>query len=364
MNWKIFLIVLLFSVNASASTILLKSGQSIDASIVEVAKNFVKVDVQGTVMTYYQEEIQSVNGTPIDTNLPFVEQVASTHDTSPPASSKKEDSPVAPRVPEGPVFFPLNQYRHAQDLARQTNQPLIFLVDNEAPTEKSDKGILVYIDGATEMNYMPAQMSRALMARGGQVVLPLAVMMDIDLTKVIKILPHKTKEIPIDGSFILGNVNAPVTMVMFADFQCPGCASEYPQVKALLDSYPNQLRVVIKHFPLPFHQMAFPAAKAAAAAGQQGKFYEMAELLFKNSSQLSEDKFKELAGELKLDLVQFIKDYQDGNGQLTDRITRDMALGKHLEVGGTPDYFIDGGRIPPPYWKKTIDQFLADNKSP
>ena len=85
--------------------------------------------------------------------------------------------------------------------------------------------------------------------------------------------PAKVYEVKVDGAPLRGAENARVTIVEFSDFQCPFCSRVTPTLKKLLEEYPDDVRVVYKHLPLPFHQRALPAAKAAVAAGKQGKFW-------------------------------------------------------------------------------------------
>ena len=77
-----------------------------------------------------------------------------------------------------------------------------------------------------------------------------------------------------------GNVNGPVTIVEYSDFQCPACGIYFPVVEQLFKEYASNMRFVYRHFPLPQHANAIPAAKASEAAGKQGKFWEMYEMIF------------------------------------------------------------------------------------
>jgi len=93
---------------------------------------------------------------------------------------------------------------------------------------------------------------------------------------------NKVYTIPEGVSPILGNRNAPVTIVEFSDFQCPFCARFYSAIKDVMAAYPGRVRVMVKNFPLPFHPNARPAAKLAMAANEQGKFQGMMEALLAN----------------------------------------------------------------------------------
>lgn len=142
--------------------------------------------------------------------------------------------------------------------------------------------------------------------------------------------------------------SAKVTIVEFADFQCPACAAVHPAVKQILNDYKGKVNFVFRHFPLPQHKNALIAASAAEAAGEQGKFWEMENLLFENQDKWSEsDKAKEIfltyAKELGLDKDKF-KSAIEGN-KFTSKITGDKDDGQALGVNSTPTFFINGQKF-------------------
>jgi protein-disulfide isomerase len=108
----------------------------------------------------------------------------------------------------------------------------------------------------------------------------------------------------------------------------------------LLEKYPLQLKLVFKNFPLRKHAFAKKAAVAAFAARRQGKFWEYHDLLFENDDSLSDQKFRQIARELGLDLERFEKDINDL--KIVARINQDIRLGAHMGVRGTPTVFING----------------------
>ena len=173
---------------------------------------------------------------------------------------------------------------------------------------------------------------------------------EIDLTTV--------HNIPLGTSPIFGKADAPVTIVEFVDFQCPYCARFHPAAMNAAKAHPDKIRFVLKMFPLPFHPMARPAAKAAFAAGVQGKFYEMSEELFLNASALGDDKFRELAGKIGINVDQFMKDYKDRDAEWEKAIEADMKIVQDIGVRGTPTYYLNGrqtmARVPE-QWKQEID---------
>ncbi len=94
------------------------------------------------------------------------------------------------------------------------------------------------------------------------------------------------KKVDVGNAPIRGPKNAPITVVLFSDFQCPFCSRVEPAITELEKAYPGKVRVAWKNYPLPFHNNAKPAAEAALAANEQGKFWEMHDILFKNQQAL------------------------------------------------------------------------------
>ena len=137
-----------------------------------------------------------------------------------------------------------------------------------------------------------------------------------------------------------GPDNAPVTLTVFSDFQCPYCSRLVPFVDEVLAKNPDKVRIVFKQFPLRMHNFALPAALASLAARDQGKFWPMHDLLFANSSQLSDEKIRSFAQQVGLDLARFDKDRNDK--RLREEVQRDMELGQKAGVQGTPSVFING----------------------
>ncbi len=143
-----------------------------------------------------------------------------------------------------------------------------------------------------------------------------------------------------------GKLNAPVTVVVFSDFQCPYCARATPAVKELESAYPDDVRLVWKHLPLPFHPNAMPAALAAEAAREQGgsvKFWAMHDKLFANQGALSEITYEQYARELGLNQTRFKKDVADP--RLRARVQEDAQLAQTLGVNGTPTFVVNGEKV-------------------
>ncbi|MBK8237330.1 MAG: thioredoxin domain-containing protein [Deltaproteobacteria bacterium] len=159
-----------------------------------------------------------------------------------------------------------------------------------------------------------------------------------------------------------GSPDAKVTMVMFTDFQCPFCARADKTVAELQRDYGNDLRIVAKHNPLGFHANAEGAARAAEAAGKQGKYWEMHRKLFENSSALSSTQIEGYAKDLGLDMKRFLSDLDDAG--VTAQIEADKKQAKSLGANGTPSWFINGkylaGAQPKASFAAVIDAEIAE----
>ena len=154
---------------------------------------------------------------------------------------------------------------------------------------------------------------------------------------------NKVYTLPTAHSPIKGNKDAPVTVVEFSDFQCPYCSRLQPILQQVLKAYPKEVKLVYKHYPLSFHKQARNATKASMAAGEQGKFWEMHDVIFKNYTKLSEEKFKEFAEQLGLNVEKFTSDYS--STKYDQQIQQDIALGRSVAVTGTPTLFLNGKRM-------------------
>ena len=154
-----------------------------------------------------------------------------------------------------------------------------------------------------------------------------------------------------ESSQALGPADAKVTIVEFADFQCPACAASHPTLKQLITDYGDKIRFVFRHYPLAMHANAQLAARAAEAAGKQGKFWELHSLLYENQNawafQLKpEGKFVEYAKELGLNEEQFKADLTDVT--TADKIAQDMGDGDALGVDATPTIYFNSEKLGSP----------------
>jgi protein-disulfide isomerase len=155
--------------------------------------------------------------------------------------------------------------------------------------------------------------------------------------------PSTIKSIPIDGSPTKGPDGAPVTIIELADFECPHCAGAVPLIDSVLVAHPDQVRLVFKNYTLQFHARGEPAARAAFAAGLQGKFWEMEHLLFERQLHLEDADLERYAQMLKLDVARWKADMS--SAAVSDRIARDRKLGEELKVKGTPTIYLNGREL-------------------
>ncbi len=168
-----------------------------------------------------------------------------------------------------------------------------------------------------------------------------------------------------------GPASAPVTLEEFGDFECPPCGQTYPIMKKLEADYGDRLRVIFREFPLtPPHVHAVAAAQAAEAAGLQGRFFEMHDLLYENQKNWKDafdtrPIFEGYAKQIGLDLDRF---KSDQNGEIVARrITLDGSRGHSLGVKGTPTIFLNGveisfDQVTPEGLHAAIEKALAGSK--
>jgi protein-disulfide isomerase len=172
---------------------------------------------------------------------------------------------------------------------------------------------------------------------------------------------------------IKGKIDAPVTLAIFSEFQCPFCSRIKPTLAKITEAYGDKVRFVFKHSPLPFHKDAMGASVAAICAGEQGKFWEMHDKLFSNQRQLGLDKLAGYAGELGLKAGKFNKclsaNYKTGDdgkttwaGKHVDQIENDQELASKVMARGTPNTFVNGRKLtgakPFEEFKTVIDEEL------
>lgn len=155
------------------------------------------------------------------------------------------------------------------------------------------------------------------------------------------------------GDHVKGSADAPVLIFEYADFQCPGCASMNPKVNKAIEALGGKLAVVYRNFLLSYHQNGTAAASAAEAAGIQGYWKPFADMLFDKQAEweyasaserttLFEQYFVEVS-DGKGDTVKFLEDL--GSKEVSKKISFDMGIGKRIDIGGTPAFYVDGQLI-------------------
>lgn len=167
-----------------------------------------------------------------------------------------------------------------------------------------------------------------------------------------------------DDSPTLGPKNASVTLVEFLDPECEACRAFFPTVKRILKEYEGQIHFVVRY--MPFHSSSLVAIAATEAAGLQGKYWEMQELLFNSADEWGHqptprrDLFIKYANSLGLDVAKFTQDLDDP--KWVQKAQRDMADGKSIGVSGTPTFFVNGDRVSKLSYRELklgIDQYLS-----
>lgn len=137
-----------------------------------------------------------------------------------------------------------------------------------------------------------------------------------------------------------GPAGAPITLVEYGDFQCPSCRLAYPVVKHIQRQLGDRLRFVYRHFPLPQHPLAEPAAETSEFAAAHGKFWQMHDALYDNQPELGPELFAALAGELHLD--ERALDEALEKGVYGEVVEADLEGGVKAGVHGTPTFYING----------------------
>ena len=163
---------------------------------------------------------------------------------------------------------------------------------------------------------------------------------------------EKPVQIETDGRVTFGDLNAPVTIVEFSDFQCPPCAMASRYVKTVIKKYEGKVRLVFRHFPLSFHKMAEPAAiyfEAIAMEDQEKarKFHDniyenIEEYIFLKDEDIIKNKLQDLVKKVDADLKKVTKNKKEAE----KIVQKDLSEASHLNITGTPTFFINGVRPP------------------
>jgi len=161
-----------------------------------------------------------------------------------------------------------------------------------------------------------------------------------------------------------GSVDAPIQIVEFSDFQCPFCLRATSIVKEVLGKYGDRIRLVYRHYPLPNHPNARPAAEASMCANEQNQFWPYHDRLFASADKLTDDDLKRHAADLGLDAAKFNACFDAHKFQA--EVAADMSAGSEAGVSGTPAFFINGrmlgGAQPFETFARIIEDELARRK--
>jgi protein-disulfide isomerase len=172
---------------------------------------------------------------------------------------------------------------------------------------------------------------------------------------------NRVEKIDAGASPSRGPEAAEITVVVFSDFQCPFCRKAEATVRELEAAYPGKVRYVWKNHPLPFHEHAHLAARAALAAAEQGKFWEYHDALFLHQDALDRASLERYADDVGLDLRRFRASLDDA--RVGAAVDADDAEAERLEVKGTPTFFVNGHRVigaqPLAKFKEQADAALA-----
>ena len=181
-----------------------------------------------------------------------------------------------------------------------------------------------------------------------------------------------TLENPVTSSdWTLGSSTAPVTLVEYGDYQCPSCGAFYPVIKQLLsDEGPSRVYFVFRNFPLPQHPNAMISAEAAGAAGLQGQYWAMHDLLYANQNDWVNlahptSVFEGYASKIGINTTQFLKDLKSPD--VYNRVISDLKQAQQNNLDYTPTFFINGVRITNPdsytAFKQLIDNAASSTAS-
>jgi protein-disulfide isomerase len=149
--------------------------------------------------------------------------------------------------------------------------------------------------------------------------------------------------VDITGSPYIGPDDAPVTIAVFTDFECVHCGKAAPLLEQVHEKNPDTVKIVFKNMPLNFNKFAVPAALAALAAGEQGKFWEFHDELFAISPKLSPKDINGIATKLGLDIAKFTKDMTSPS--IKQKLTKDIEDAQDAGVTGTPTIFVNGSKV-------------------
>ena len=177
----------------------------------------------------------------------------------------------------------------------------------------------------------------------------------------IKQIPPIVQTISTENQPTRGKATAPVTVVMFSDYQCSACSATHPVLQEVMAGYGDKIRFVVRDFPLvQIHENAYNAALAANAANAQGKFFEYTGILYRNQDKLDEASLIRYASQAGLNVKQFEADLK--SKKYAPDVEKDIADGKGLGISGTPTIYVNGVKVrgfSPEGFRRAIDKALG-----
>jgi protein-disulfide isomerase len=176
-------------------------------------------------------------------------------------------------------------------------------------------------------------------------------------SNIVVELASPSANVNLENAYFLGPKHAPVTLVEFADYECPYCQKVASDLRRLQSDFGDKLAFAFKDYPLPMHSHSQKAAEAARCAGKQGKFWEYHDTLFQ-TKQLDVDRLKEDALALHLDWGQFGKCLD--SGEETADVQRDRDEGMKLGLSGTPSFFLNGHLYSAPLYYTALHQIVEE----
>jgi protein-disulfide isomerase len=199
------------------------------------------------------------------------------------------------------------------------------------------QNILIYSmrdNKITDTIPITAQFSQLVLSSDGERL----VLTDSKSKQVSIIRVSPIYEIEVGQSPVIGKKDAPVHVVAFIDYQCPYCAKAYPVLEQLLEKYPGEVNLILKHYPLKMHRFARTASLAALAAARQDKYTEVTKAFFNNYSRLNDQTMRKYAEEAG------VKDLEAAfnDPSLKNIISQDIAVGAKVKVRGVPALFVNG----------------------
>ncbi len=156
----------------------------------------------------------------------------------------------------------------------------------------------------------------------------------------------------VSDDWVYGNKDGKVTLIEYLDFECEACGAYYPLTNQLKEEFKDDMRFVVRYFPLPGHRNSMTAAKAVEAAGKQGKFWEMYSILYEKQKDWGEQQmanqgqFEKYAKEIGVNIDQWGKDVADPI--VAERVKRNFDQAAALNLRGTPTFFLNGKQIENP----------------